>query len=89
MYEANKYAKVNPGTQFVFRNREKVQYLNINEVNKLKPEDMLPEKRSGNKSCGNIVGLNPQGDTAKDISETIGDLPAIVGGSSEELNILV
>ncbi len=88
VYEANKYAKVNPGTQFVFRNREKVEYLNINEVNKLKPEDMLPEKRSGNKSCGNIVGLNPQGDTAKDISETIGDLPAIVGGSSEEVKLL-
>ena len=88
VYEANKYAKVNPGTQFIFRNREKVQYLNINEVNKLEPENMLPQKRSGNNSCGNIVGLNPQGDTTKDISESIGDFPSIVGGSSEEVKLL-
>ena len=27
VYEANKYAKVNPGTQFVFRNREKVEHV--------------------------------------------------------------
>ena len=32
---------LNPGTTFIFRNREKVQYLNINEVNRLQPSDML------------------------------------------------
>ena len=30
LYEANQNAKLNPGTQFIFRNRDKVQYLNIN-----------------------------------------------------------
>ena len=35
LYEANQHAKLNPGTQFIFRNRDKVNYLNINEVNKL------------------------------------------------------
>ena len=47
LYDANQYAKLNPGTTFVFRNREKVQYLNINEVNKLQPENMLPKTNSG------------------------------------------
>ena len=41
--EANQYAKLNPGTQFFLRNREKVQYLNINEVNKLEPKDIIPK----------------------------------------------
>ena len=46
LYEANQYAKLNPGTQFIFRNRDFVKYLNINEVNKLTPDMMLPEKNS-------------------------------------------
>ena len=43
LYEANKYAKLNPGTQFIFRNRDFVKYLNINEVNKLQPQEMVLE----------------------------------------------
>ena len=39
--EANDYAKLNPGTQFVFRNRKYIKYLNINEVNKLTANDLL------------------------------------------------
>ena len=35
LYEANQHAKLNPGTQFIFRNRDKVNYLNINEVNNI------------------------------------------------------
>jgi len=42
VYEANKYAERNPGTQFVITNRDKVRYININEVNKLKNKDTLP-----------------------------------------------
>jgi len=38
--DANSYAKLNPGTQFIFRNRQEIQYLNINEVNALEPEDL-------------------------------------------------
>ena len=32
IHAANQYAKLNPGTTFIFRNRDKVQYLNINDV---------------------------------------------------------
>lgn len=42
VYEANKYAEINPGTQFIITNRDKVKYININEVNKLKNKDTLP-----------------------------------------------
>ena len=38
--DANSYAKLNPGTQFIFRNREEIQYLNINEVNALTPDSL-------------------------------------------------
>ena len=46
LYEANQHAKLNPGTQFIFRNRDKVQYLNINEVNKLQYTDLNPSKNA-------------------------------------------
>jgi hypothetical protein len=40
--EANEYAKNNPGTSFIFRDaNNSIQYLNINEVNALKPEDLV------------------------------------------------
>ena len=42
--DANAYAKLNPGTIFIFRKRDKIQYLNINGVNKLTADDMLPEE---------------------------------------------
>ena len=29
IYEANSHAQLNPGTQFIFRNRDKVQYLTL------------------------------------------------------------
>ena len=37
---ANSYAKANPGTVFIFQKRKETQYLNINEVNKLTPNDL-------------------------------------------------
>ena len=84
VYEANQEAKLNPGTQFIFTNRDKVEYLNINEVNKLRPEDMLPSKMSANDSCSGIVGLNLEGDTKKSIDDAF-DLPTpIVGGTTKE-----
>ena len=43
-YEANQYAALNPGTQFIFRNRDLIRYLNINEVNKLTTDDLLPSR---------------------------------------------
>ena len=42
VYKANKYAERNPGTQFIIANRDKIRYLNINEVNKLTNKDTLP-----------------------------------------------
>ena len=42
--EANDYAKVNPGAVFIFKTRKNIQYLNINEVNRLQPTDKdIPE----------------------------------------------
>ena len=41
--EANEYAKSNPGTVFIVRNREFVKYLGINSVNTLNPEDLIPQ----------------------------------------------
>ena len=41
--EANKYAKKNPGTTFMFWNREKLRYLTINEVNNLTVDDIKRE----------------------------------------------
>lgn len=38
--DANEYAKKNPGTTFIFETRDGIRYLNINEVNKLTPEDL-------------------------------------------------
>ena len=68
VHDANQYAKLNPGTTFIFTNRDKVQYLNINQVNKLQPDDLLPSNHAGEGgSCTGITGLNPEGDNSKDI----------------------
>ena len=41
--EANDYAKLNPGTIFILKNRKQIRYLNINDVNKLTKEDFFTE----------------------------------------------
>ena len=48
--EANEYAQLNPGTQFVFKTRDFIKYLNINEVNQLTPDDIV----SAGSSCSGI-----------------------------------
>ena len=40
--EANRHEKNNPDTIFIYENRDKVLYLNIDEVNLLNPEDLIP-----------------------------------------------
>ena len=85
LYEANQHAKLNPGTQFIFRNRDKVEYININEVNKLTPDMMLPNKTSATDSCSGIVGLNLEGDTSKSIDEAF-DLEIPNTGGSTQLD---
>ena len=44
--EANDYAKKNPGTRFIFRTRDEIEYIGINDVNKLTTEDLLPSSAS-------------------------------------------
>ena len=39
-YEANVYAQLNPGTQFILKIEIWIRYLNINEVNALTSEDL-------------------------------------------------
>jgi len=41
--EANDYAKLNPGTIFILKNRNQIRYLNINDVNNLTKEDFFTE----------------------------------------------
>ena len=53
--DANKYAKLNPGTVFLFLDgNKKLRYLNINEVNKLTAEDLVSaeECNTDPKPCG-------------------------------------
>ena len=83
IYEAYRFAQLNPGTQFIFRNRDFVKYLNINEVNALTPDEMLPSNRSADGSCSGIVGLNLEGDTSKSIDVTLDTEEAYTGGSTK------
>jgi hypothetical protein len=46
----NDYAKLNPGTRFIFKTRNFIKYLNINEVNQLTPSDFVSKEDS----CGGI-----------------------------------
>ena len=54
--EANDYAKLNPGTQFIFRTKDITRYMNINGVNKLTPDDLASKEECEgiqmDKDCG-------------------------------------
>ena len=60
VYQANKYAEVNPGTQFIHKNRDRVAYININTVNKLTNQNIRPRKGPYElkDSEGNYTGCN-------------------------------
>ena len=60
LYEANKYAFKNPGTTFILETRDSTRYLNINDVNNLTVEDIIPKKNAAEGTCPGVVGLNPQ-----------------------------
>jgi len=49
--EANDYAKLNPGTVFITKNRKEIKYIDINEVNKLTTDDLFDESSD---SCSGI-----------------------------------
>ena len=55
LYQANVIAKRNPGTTFIFATRERIKYLNINQVNKLTPNDLLSDITE----CKGITFDNP------------------------------
>ena len=58
--DANKYAKKDPGTVFIYRTREATQFLNINEVNALQPTDeVIPD------SCEDGLKLESTPEPAK------------------------
>ncbi len=58
-HEANVYAKLNPGTQFILKKRDKIEFMNINGVNKLTPKDFIPANSAGgNSGCEGITGLD-------------------------------
>ena len=58
-HEANVYAKLNPGTQFILKKRDKIEFMNINGVNKLTPKDFIPANSAGGKDgCEGITGLD-------------------------------
>ena len=75
--DANKYAKLNPGTTFIFRRRDKIQFMNINEVNALQGKDLLPtNSASGSAGCDGITGL----DIYEDGTGTGGGTGGVDGG---------
>ena len=54
--EANEYAQKNPGTVFIFKpNRETIQFLSINEVNKLSKN---PTQATGDEACPEGLNMN-------------------------------
>ena len=56
--DANSYAKLNPGTTFIIKNRERIEYKNINEVNRLVPNDVFV---SAGSTCDGINLEKPYG----------------------------
>ena len=57
-YEANLEAKLNPGTQFILRRRDKIEFMNINKVNELTPKDFIPTNSGTKGNCSGIIGLD-------------------------------
>ena len=85
VYQANKYAEKNPGTQFIITNRDKIRYININEVNKLTNKDTLPssnpsglvDKNDEFDPCNTVRGFKTDPDT---LGEPVISPPAGEGG---------
>ena len=54
--EANEYAKLNPGTTFIFKpNRKTVKFLNINELNELARN---PAEATSDEACPEGLNMN-------------------------------
>ena len=64
IYDANKYAELNPAAQFVVSNRDKVAYISINELNRKSKEDISFFEPDANECAGlqfNIEQANANG----------------------------
>ena len=57
--EANRYEKNNPGTTFIYENRDKVLYLDIDALNALNVEDLVPSKTASDGSCDGLQLESP------------------------------
>ena len=83
--DANKYAQSNPGTIFIFIDGDNtLKFLNINQVNSLKPSDIVSKKNkcdSSPKKCGppiiNFFGGGGIGASANPIIGSDGSLLAV------------
>ena len=61
--DANSYAKLNPGTTFIFKpNRSKVEFLNINQVNQLSKD---PSSKVQDEACPDGLNMNAKPDPPK------------------------
>ena len=89
VYEANKYAERNPGTQFILANRDKIRYININEVNKLTNKDTLPKHNPSGlvdengefDPCNTVRGFKTDPDT---LGEPVIEPPLLASSSDGE-----
>jgi len=61
--EANDYAKLNPGTVFIFKNREAIKYIDINDVNKLTVNDLDLSGECGGIEIDKVSSCNPTVET--------------------------
>ena len=55
--EAKRVAKDDPGKIFILENRDKVRYLNINEVVDLRTKHVRIKKGAGDSECSPVEGL--------------------------------
>ena len=67
--DANSYAKINPGTTFIFKpNRSKVEFLNINQVNQLSKD---PSSKVQDEACPDGLNMNAKPDPPKVVPITV------------------
>tara|TARA_B100000287_G_scaffold1457_1_gene1428 strand:+ start:3132 stop:8384 length:5253 start_codon:yes stop_codon:yes gene_type:complete len=57
--EANRYEKNNPGTIFIYENRDKVLYLDIDQLNTLNIDELIPSKTASDGSCDGLQLESP------------------------------
>ena len=55
--EAKRVAKKDPGKMFILETRDRVKYLNINQVIRIRTSDVTPKKSAGSSECSPVEGL--------------------------------